>query len=210
MPLFRNQKVNEKITLGIWRIEEPIEWLLENACLQPKELDFYQQIKNDTRRKQWLSVRVLLKSLLPDSELNIGYTNEKPHLFHSDFHISISHSGDYAAILVGNVRFIGIDIEKVSDKIDNLYHKFLGSEEIDRLEKDWLSDQLHIYWGAKEAMYKMAGIKGIEFSNQLKIEPFLKSISGKTKGQIVHPDFPDVCEIVYEKIGEYMLVYSSK
>ncbi|HPS13956.1 MAG TPA: hypothetical protein PLB87_11805, partial [Prolixibacteraceae bacterium] len=50
--------------LSLWHLTETVEQLESNASLSPNELLTYKQISNTKRKKEWLTVRLLLKEIL--------------------------------------------------------------------------------------------------------------------------------------------------
>ena len=92
--------------------------------------------------------------------------------------ISISHCKGYAAIGIGNTARIGIDIETPRATLRRVTRKFLSEEE----QKQFTDDEaLLTAWTMKEALYKAAGIAGIDFANGIKLpQPgsFMTEIAG--------------------------------
>lgn len=76
--------------------------------------------------------------------------------------ISISHCKGMAAVGVGGDSRIGIDIETPRATLRRVTRKFLSEEESRRFTTD---DDLLTAWTMKEALYKAAGIAGIDFAN---------------------------------------------
>ncbi len=54
----------------------------------------------------------------------------KPYLVNFDYEISLSHSYDYAAVMISKDKKVGVDIELMKEKIDLIKHKFLSVEEL--------------------------------------------------------------------------------
>ena len=81
--------------------------------------------------------------------------------------ISITHSHDYIGIYLSNHREIGIDIEKIQEKINRIAHKFIHKNET------WAKDILTktIIWSCKESVYKYFDIDGLDFQHQIEIIP---------------------------------------
>src|SRR5438552_4075942 len=100
MPLLLKKTPTSHSRLGIWRIRERAEQLIEGIRLTPDEQKTFQQIKNEDRKTQWLCIRALLKELLEDNKAIISYdTYGKPYLEKSVYKISVSHSRHYAALI---------------------------------------------------------------------------------------------------------------
>lgn len=207
MAIFLQRNISPVEHLGIWKINESIEDLLISLHLNQHELEVYRKINNDLRRSQWLSTRVLLRHLGKDNELGIGYDEfGKPFLNTTDQKISISHSSDFVAIIINETKETGIDIERIVPKIERVAHKFMSTQELASLNEKSL-EELYIYWGAKEALYKLHGKKNLIFKENISIEPFVYQRKGIISGKINTNFYSESFKLEYERINEFMLVY---
>jgi len=148
----------------------------------------------------------LAKHLLGDS-CCINYDNKgKPFLEGDSRHISISHSHDKLAIIVNDSQSTGIDIELIRDKVLKIKHKFLTNEELKDADDD--TEKLLIYWAAKETLYKIYGLKEVDFIAHLFVKPFTKHNLGSIIGNINLPEFKESFELNYQILDDYVLVYA--
>jgi 4'-phosphopantetheinyl transferase len=173
MPLILNQKIKETVYLGIWKITETPEELIQ--LLRPDKEDgvVCSSFKNETRKKHWLSSRLLLKMMLRVENLKVmAYEFGKPNIPGFGGHFSVSHSGEYAAVILSNSDPVGIDIEMIRDKIQRVSERFLDPDELKSFSKNNKPEVLHVYWGAKEALYKLNGKPDIDLRKDIYIEPF--------------------------------------
>lgn len=102
-----------------------------------------------------------------------------PYIEGFDREISISHCKGMAAAGIGGTDRIGIDIETPRATLRRVIPKFLSEEEQTRYNTD---DELLTAWTMKEALYKAAGIPGIDFANGVKLpQPYsdTTTIAGK-------------------------------
>jgi 4'-phosphopantetheinyl transferase len=148
-----------------------------------------------------------LVKLLLDQNAEIYYDAKgKPHLKGHPAHISISHSHDKLAIIINEMEATGIDIELIRDKVLRIKHKFLSYTELqdanDHVEK------LLIYWAAKETLYKIYGLKEVDFIEHLFVKPFTKHNLGTITGEINLPGFKETFQLNYQLLDEYVLVYA--
>lgn len=210
MPVFKIKKINSFTTLGIWEIQEEVDFLLSKLILDDEERKLYNSFANDLRRKHWLSYRNLIKSLIPDStETKIIYdVNGKPHLKNQSHFLSVSHAASYSAAIISESVHVGIDIEKIHPRIEKIIGKYLNQYETEKLGTEHRLEKLYIFWSAKEALYKMYGKRNLLFKEHMTIEPFEFNsgggrIEGKISNNIIHQSF----ELFYEIINEYILVY---
>ena len=122
MPIYKTISSEGGTTIYIWKIEESLEELREGLTLTNHSVSRMNGMKSSLHQKAFLSVRQLLKHAgYDDKEL---YYNEygKPFL-KGDRHISITHSFQFAAVLLSDIE-AGVDIEKNREKIINIQRWF--------------------------------------------------------------------------------------
>ncbi len=148
-----------------------------------------------------------LISRLIDANCKIIYDDKgKPHLENDSRHISISHSHDKLAIIVNDTEATGIDIELIRDKVLKIKHKFLSATELEETGND--VEKLLVYWAAKETLYKIYGLKEVDFISNLFVKPFNKHNLGTIIGEINLPNLNKTFELNYQSIDDYILVYA--
>ena len=92
----------------------------------------------------------------------------KPQLLKSQSSVSFSHSKDLVACLYCTQgSAVGVDIEYTRDNIQALSKKFLSAR-----DQTGFEGQMHqqVAWGAKEVLYKIYGIKELNFIQHLKLD----------------------------------------
>lgn len=169
MALVYQHTINSGTKAGLWRIEEPEDFFLEKVPLK-------RDVSHPHKRLQHLAGRYLLPSLFEDfplEEILIADTR-KPFLPDEKYHFSISHCGDYAAAIVSSTQRVGVDIEKASDKILRVSHKFLTEREKMLLDEQMSAQQLlqltSLLWSTKESLFKWYGDGGVDFREHMHIE----------------------------------------
>jgi phosphopantetheinyl transferase len=209
MPLIRHNQLVPEGEMGIWNISESESWFLDQLLLYPHELRQLSIIKG-RRRVEWLAARQLVHQMSGRLTRGAFIKDEhgKPHLDKSSWEISISHSHGLAAAIASPVR-CGIDIQFTVPKITRLAHKFLRPEERDSIVAEHELDQIHFFWGAKEALYKAYGRKKLEFIDHIHITPFeYLGPQGQTSGKVVKDGEIIPFQIHYERSPDgYMLVW---
>ena len=199
--------------LGIWKIDEVKEKLREQIDLDPAGENQYISFKSETRKKQWLSYRILLRKMLfPELPVLEYDAFGKPRLKNTDLFISITHSGDYSAVITSKTCPVGIDIERLKDRIHRIKDKFLTAEEDRQIGKANRLEKLYVAWGAKEALYKIYGKPGVEFQRDIFLGSFdyLCSGIGQCSARMNTSGGAEKFDIFYERISDYMLVYALK
>ncbi len=212
MALLFKRQINENTLLGVWKLNESVDFFFENLNLSENEYNYISDFKNENRKKQWLAARLITKKLLP-----VGFApelyyddNGKPHFVHHNFQVSLSHSSDLVASIISKKHLLGIDIEKLQTRILKLGKRFLNKEEYSQLIPGKEIENLYIYWGAKEALYKLYGKKELIFNENIILDPVYDPVyNGSFKGKISINDFNKEFEIFFEKIEGHMLVYVS-
>ena len=175
MPLVYQQNINPYTKLGVWHIEEEEDFFNEKMMLPGK-------IRNDHKRLQHLAGRYLLTELYPDFPvelIKVADTN-KPFLTDEVYHFSISHCGNYAAVIISSTHRVGIDIEIISEKAKKVKHKFLSEDEQIMIKKTFNNEYSEsslftLLWSIKETMFKWNGLANIDFKKHLKIHQIEQS-----------------------------------
>jgi phosphopantetheinyl transferase len=164
---------------------------------------------NDKREIEKKAALYVAKNILNDETVEILYSaNGRPYL-KNGIKISVSHAYNKLAVLFSfNEKEIGIDIEKVRDKILKIKEKFLSAAELKELEQASL-EKYTLYWGAKEAVYKAHCTEGLLFAEEIAVEPFTFSEKGgKMKVQITRTGSEKKYILHYQILSEYVLVYT--
>jgi 4'-phosphopantetheinyl transferase len=210
MPIIFKEQFKDDCEIGIWEIKESYNELLSEIYLFPGEEVKLNSYRSEARKIEFLSVRVLLKKLI-DTSGPISYNyKRKPYLEHSPYKLSISHSRNITAIMIGKTKKIGIDLEYMSHKITKIQHKFINENEYitsDPLKKCF---HLYIHWCAKEALYKICDKQDINFLQNLTIEPFEPQNYGIITGWVDNIHWHDKFELDYFTINNYVVVYCCK
>ena len=118
MPLVYQKNINPTTKVGVWHITEAEDFF--------SQIPLQREITHPHKRLQHLAGRFLLKELFPDFPIELIRiaSTKKPFLENDVYHFSISHCGDYAAVIVSNNHRVGADIEMPSKKIEKVKHKF--------------------------------------------------------------------------------------
>lgn len=163
MPLLYIERIDEYTQLGTW---------LFDACTHIEDVcppDVYNQTRTmcNNRQKETAAVYALLNEMLGRGGWIIDHEDSgRPILRHSDMEISISHTKNYASIILSKQNRVAVDIEYISDRICKIEDKFMRGDEQAYSRK--LMQQIAIaknsntnkacilllFWCAKETMYK--------------------------------------------------------
>jgi len=207
MPLHKTITVNQDTFLAIWKVEETEEQLQKGITLSNHCQNRFNGMKSEMHRRAFLSIRHLLAIYgYVDEDL---YYNEvgKPFLKDGN-HISITHSHNFTAIILGKLHDVGIDIEMQRDKILRIAHKFTPVSEYRTLANtEAVIRKLTIVWGAKESLYKIYGQKGLSFLRHINVNDFLFS-QERTTATINYKGNTTNYAISFLEFEEFTCVYA--
>jgi 4'-phosphopantetheinyl transferase len=206
MPLIYKALTEQKGRIGVWRIEENADFFLQKLIFSDWERSYFERITHPKRRAGWLASRYLIKLLLEtDDYVELLFdTNGKPILPHGDWRLSISHTHDFAAVYLSTAGDVGVDIESSTRSVVEIRNKFLHKEELNLLGSPTEKDLL-VYWGAKEAMYKIHGRKKLDFRDHMRVDP-IDPAKGDTFKGIILKDKLIRCSLWFRIADGYCLV----
>jgi 4'-phosphopantetheinyl transferase EntD len=203
MPLLKTIIPKKNTKAYIWHITESLD-NLNSVYLNESSRRRVFNMKSELHQRGFLSIRHLLDCAgYTDSDLYYS-ENGKPHLKDKK-HISITHSFNYSAIIISDDE-VGIDIEKNRPIIENIAHKFVGTES-HFLRNDHLVEQLTVIWGAKESLYKIYSYPGLSFKKHIEVMPFMLN-NRTTSAWIKSNDWDKKYQIIFEQFDGFTLVYA--
>lgn len=205
MPLIKIQKTGNQSAWALWFISETEQEFTSHIDERP-ELS----ITSPMKRLEWLAGRVLLQQLVEQSGLEYQGTikNEfgKPFLKNLPHHISLTHSFPYVAAQIDLHHEIGIDLEQPKSKLLKIAHRVLSPAELMDAGSDVVKHC--VYWCAKETMFKAYGKRGLHFSNQLQVKPFVLLNAGDIYGKINTDNNSRELTMSYLIQPDYVLVHT--
>jgi phosphopantetheine--protein transferase-like protein len=207
MPLLNDLVPNESLLCKLWRIDELEEIMDPNNELNSEDYQILLKRKANHLRRQFLASRKLIGLINPD--LRISYKENIP-ILSDNRNISISHSDEIVTVLISKENGIGVDVEKINNKVHSVASKFLSSNEIQFFGKAPSTRQLIRAWTAKEAVYKALRKPGINFSDNIILDKFndkAKSANAKfissdqeTTFKLYFYDLDDYCLTIAQEI----------
>lgn len=145
------------------------------AIEQIKSIDYYKRqldnflltestktYKNESRLKEHLSVLYLISKLTGIHQSYFIDEYEKPTCQQTGHRLSISHTDNYAVVMIAEKGFLGIDIEEKNRSMQKAAPKF-----INETEQRWIRSNIDLIrvWTAKEVLYKMIPNASPDFRN---------------------------------------------
>ena len=204
MPFLKEFIINEKTKIKLWKVII--------GELSPKELNkddkkLFKLKKNNLLKEQFLATRKTLSN--ENSDYIITYDLDGKPILNSEFNISISHSYEIAALVISNNLKFGMDVQFKESKILNIQNKFLNKFEKLNIGDDPSIDILTMIWTSKESIYKAIGLKGISFSENIKIDKVtVKDKIGK--GYYINGAEKVKFDLRFFYLDEYILCYASQ
>ena len=208
--LIRKEHIDKDCMLGIWKITETQDELLSmlSKTNQEHALKYLSSIKSNQRGLEWLSSRLLLQ-LLTNDDKTVQYTKQgQPLLADNSYQISISHSKDYAVVLLHKYKKVGVDIENYSHRILKIEKRFITEEEY--IDPNNRTLHLILHWCAKETLYKLMNSTSIIFNKHLHIHPFEIGDKGLIVANETFTEKGTTFEIYYEVNSDYVLTWGLK
>ncbi|HVW14791.1 MAG TPA: 4'-phosphopantetheinyl transferase superfamily protein [Mucilaginibacter sp.] len=209
MAIAYKKQVDSDTEFALWRIEEKAEDLYKKLQLDEHEKAYVEKLSLGKRHLHWLAVRVLLRTMLNTDEFidcKID-SHGKPYLVSLPYHISLSHSFEYAAVMMSRSAAVGIDIEQIRGKVERIADKFMQPSEMRFISDEERVKHLYAAWCAKEAVYKCYGQKEVSFVHNISLEPFNFICPGTVNAHLdkgeVHKDY----RVDYLQYEDYMIGY---
>lgn len=206
--LIRKEYTEDGGLLGIWKMEETREELLQlfPAHLRSEADMYLRDIRSERRSIEWLSTRLMLLDLLGKEQIILNRKDGSPYLDDGRNNISISHTKDYAAILLHETSAVGVDIETRSERVIKIAGKFISDQEyIDSSQK--IVHQL-LHWSAKESLFKLMNEQGIDFKKHLHIHPFIPGNKGMIAATETKTEQAQSFCLQYEVHPAYVLTWA--
>lgn len=149
------------------------------------------------RRNEYLSWRAAVRREL-GRDVKIDYDETgAPRVDIPDIYISVSHARGMIAVAIADCR-CGIDIESLDRRFEHVADRYMSlRERALSADPQWPA----VVWCAKEAMYKLFGLRGVSLRDDLTIES-CDSDGRKLVGRIVGGGR---CTINIKKIKDYIV-----
>lgn len=207
MPLASERKLDDGTIVGIWDISGPAERLPAVESLTAEEQEELQKRLTPRKKKQFLAARALLAHLLGKRHPICYLPGGRPFIPGSELQVSISHAGNYVAVAVSAGKPVGVDIEVMPrSSLAKAKSYFLSGEEQRQVEVGGPVEELHVYWSAKEALFKFAGHTQLSLKDHFLIGPFRFSRQGTLNARVFDGEQAAQVILTYWLGPDYILV----
>lgn len=189
MPYLQHIASVQNTHLHVWKLCETRNELLSICTGNSINTTIADGIKSDKRAIEVLAEACLIKHIF-GSKAQLSHTQEGAPFIHGiETSLSISHSQRFVCIATNSSHRIGIDIESPTDKILRVRNKFLNFDEQAHIAPADMMSSL-IAWTSKEAIYKAASIKGIDFKEDIRLHNISQATSDDNiiinQGKLIH------------------------
>ena len=175
MAVVNIREVYPGVSLGLWQMDESPEQLFDlYPHLLPYRSSLDDKYKNDGRKLEFLAIRALMYEMLRVNGASKGLLSHAGDFTHNGqgkplfrgYHVSISHTKGYAALILSKKSEVAVDIEYMSDRVERIASKFLRKDE----RADSLDAKL-VHWCAKETVFKLFSEENLLFE-EIRVKPF--------------------------------------
>ena len=198
MALLRIDHLESGAILGIWHMEETVSDMLALVPSLGSLQHVLDSYSRDARRLEVLSVHALIRIMTGDDHLVVSH-NEDGRPFVDGWHISVSHTRGYAAVILSGQHDVAVDIEYVSNRVAKIAGRFIRDDE----QAESITRQL-VCWCTKEAVYKY-------FSSQhlALLDIRLHSYEMSAEGSVVAENMMsgDTVTVNYQVTDSYVITY---
>ena len=175
MAVVNIREVYPGVSLGLWQMDESPEQLFDlYPHLLPYRSSLDDKYKNDGRKLEFLAIRALMYEMLRVNGASKGLLSHAGDFTHNGqgkplfrgYHVSISHTKGYAALILSKKSEVAVDIEYMSDRVERIASKCLRKDE----RADSLDSKL-VHWCAKETVFKLFSEENLLFE-EMRVKPF--------------------------------------
>jgi 4'-phosphopantetheinyl transferase EntD len=177
----------------------------ESKKISPRDQVRLRKITHEQKKREFLASRLAIREL--DPHYRLTYEGRIPSLDNGRF-ISISHAHKVAAAVMSADKRVGIDIEAQREQLFRISDKFLHPDEKLAVRPWRVLEDLHVYWGAKEALFKIWRMGEVDFSHELRVDEFEPSAHGQTTARILKDNKVIHCKVQYHLVEGYHLVFA--
>lgn len=210
MAVVNIREVYPGVSLGLWQIDEGVEQLFAQYPHLQAYRSLVEKYKNDGRKLEFLAIRALMYEMLKVNGASKGLLSHAGDITHNEagkplfrgYHISVTHTKGYAALIFSKTSEVAVDIEYFSDRVERIASRFLRKD-----EKAEGVDSLLVHWCAKETVFKLFSEDNLNFE-EMRVKPFdtmadwACEVENLKSGQTAHVDF--------ELTMEFVLTYAAK
>lgn len=181
--------------------------------LSNAEIKYFYSVKNEKRKCEFLGVRILFSEMQGEYS-EIKYDKYGKPFVKNNYDISISHSKNVVAIIKSKKTNSGIDLEKISERINKISYKFVNDKERNNIENSEKLKYLYLIWCSKEVLYKVYSKGFIDFKENFNIKITNIKNEGVINSEILKEEFNQKYILNYKFLNinnknDFLLVWYS-
>jgi phosphopantetheinyl transferase len=188
----------------VWEITEPEDFFQER-------ISYRSNANNPSKALQQMASRYVLELMHPSFPFSRVQQLESGKLVlqNSPIDFSLTHTAEFAAVIMSTNLKVGIDIEKIDSRLLKVDKKFLNQHELAWISTPDLDSRIKmttLCWSIKETVFKWWGAGGIDFAKHINIHDPVQ-----LNGGIISVDFTKISlrslQVHYSLIGNHWLTY---
>lgn len=206
MPLFLELHLPNECKLAVWQVTESADELMALLPEFVQEEGLRKPIPNELLFRQRLASRILLSRMLPGDTIQLGRAGVKRTvLIKPQSELSISHAGEFAAVLTSRHKRCGVDIEEMHPRIMRIAPRFMNEQEWDYLRFPDDFQVLMLIWSVKESVFKYGQDEDVEFKTDIICAPFTVAEEGSIHVQFTSRGISEELIVDYKLFEKYIL-----
>lgn len=206
MPFDKQIWLGSETAIQLWELTESPVDLLPWLELSPEEKNQLETIRSQKRQLEFLVTRIMLRKVFPDERIFYS-TCGAPYLEHPMRYISVAHSKKFGCLMHSN-HPCAVDVETIESKALRIAGRFLGEYERKFISDEQPAKDATLLWSAKESLYKLLKMEGIEFSKQLIVHEINNNAQRKITASIITEKSHTNHELAYEFFDDQVLTWT--
>lgn len=206
MPLFLELLLPNESKLAVWQLTESAEELIRLLPPFVQEEGLRNIIPNELLFRQRLASRILLSRILQVDSIKLGRVGiKRTILLEPQAELSISHAGEFVAVMVSKQKKCGVDMEEMHPRITRIAPRFMNEQEWNYLRFPDDFQVLMLLWSIKESVFKYGQNEDVEFKTDIICSPFTLTDEGQVTVQFTSRGISEELIVYYKLIENYIL-----
>lgn len=174
MPRLDDLRFCGDIAVVRWKLTESWQELLESCAGIGVKVDADKLPKAEGRRCEMLAELLMLAGHFGRPTALEHDRHGAPRVTQFGGYVSISHTRGLVMMAFSDNEPVGIDVERISERVMRVRGRFVGDTEAQHIVADDVAANT-LVWTAKEAMYKLAGVPGASLRDDFSIDSAMRA-----------------------------------
>ncbi|MEQ9188192.1 MAG: hypothetical protein RLP15_10700 [Cryomorphaceae bacterium] len=175
------------------------------STLSEEQIERYQAGHSLERTHQLACADALASQMLNHPTQIVRDTEGGPHLSDVVERVSISHTGNYMAMLISPSPVLALDIEIMDRDVERIIPRYSERPELEQFSDLGVKNPGLYVWGIKECLFKAVPVNGILFKDHLKIKQTVGNEAVVSHCEVEHPNLRAQLSVV-SRIFEPLIV----